>query len=392
MQTKSSRRALNILTISLLLVVCGYSMSFNILSNTMDPLVKEFSLTGASQGLMSSMISFGSMLPLLIIPLFQGRVHKIWLILCAAVLQVLMLLATGFSANFGVLLVSCVLLGAGNNTTDSCINSYMVDLHPENSAGCLGLLHGFYGIGGLLTPILVSAILQKSGWRMSYYAAAAIFGAICLIFAVIGIRSIKGAGTAQAAKETPLSAEMLKSYVRSPRNLFFLAAAAAYAASQLGMLNWVVRYTTVQFNDAQTGSLCLTAYWVCTTICRLVTPHLPFKPGKMLVLGMLGAAVFNVLGVLSGSAVGMLVACALIGVVSGQYIPVMISEATRGNEDRTSLITSGIFLLMGLSRMVMPLGMGAVSSASLTAAMMLPAGAAILCALCSLMAGRSKEV
>lgn len=390
MPKTSKKNILKILTFSLLLIVCGYSMSFNILSNTMDPLVKEFSLTGASQGLMSSMISFGSMLPLLIIPLLQGRIHKIWLILAASVLQVAMLLLTGASGSFGMLLVSCVLLGAGNNTTDSCVNSYMVDLHPENSAGVLGLLHGFYGIGGLLTPILVSAILSASGWRPAYYVAAAIFTVIIIFFAVVGLRSMKDSGSAQTAPETPMSAAMFKSYIGSSRNLLFLAAAAFYAASQLGLLNWVVRYTTVQFNDAQTGSLCLTAYWVCTTVCRLVTPHLPFKPGKMMVIGMLGAAVFNVIGVLSGSAVGMLVASALIGIISGQYIPVMISEATRGNEDRTSLITSGIFLLMGLSRMVMPLGMGAVSSASLSIAMMLPAGAALLCALCSLMACRKK--
>ena len=64
MQSTASRRALKILTVTLLLIVCGYSMSYNILSNTMDPLIREFSLTGASQGLMSSMINLGSMLPL----------------------------------------------------------------------------------------------------------------------------------------------------------------------------------------------------------------------------------------------------------------------------------------------------------------------------------------
>lgn len=390
MQNKASRNALKILTISLLLIVCGYSMSFNILSNTMDPMIGEFALTGAAQGLMSSMISFGSMIPLLVIPLLQGRVHKIWLILGASVLQVLMLMLTGVSANFGMLLTACVLLGAGNNVTDSCVNSYMVDLHPENSAGVLGLLHGFYGIGGLLTPILVSFIMEKAGWRSAYYVAAAVFGAICVLFAVVGARSRKNSAAVGSAAEKPLTGAMIAGYLRDKRSLFFLGGAAFYAASQIGLLNWVVRYTTVQFNDAQTGSMCLTAYWVCTTVCRLVTPRLPFKPGKMLVVGMIGAAAFNALGVVSGSAVGMLIASGLIGVISGMYIPVMISEATRGNEDKTSLVTSAIFLLMGLARMVMPLGMGAVGAFSLDAALLLPAAAALLCAACSFLAGRCR--
>ena len=386
MQTNSARRTLKILTLSLLLIVCGYSMSYNILSNTMDPLIGEFALTGASQGLMTSMMNLGSILPLVIIPLLQGRVHKIWLILCASVLQVLMLMLTGVSTNFATLLTACVLLGAGNNFTDSCVNSYMVDLHPENSAGCLGLLHGFYGIGGLLTPILVSFILEKSGWRLSYYVAAAIFGVICLFFAFVGIRSRRIEKAANASREAPLTRAMFVSYLRNPRNLFFLGAAAFYAASQLGLVSWVVRYTSVRFNDAQAGSLCLTAYWVCTTICRLVTPRLSFNPGKMLVVGAVGAGVFHAAGILSGSAMGMVVASALTGLISGLCIPVMLSEASRGNEDRTSLITSGIFLMMGLSRMVMPLAMGAVGASSLTTAMLLPAAVAVICALCCFMA------
>ncbi len=390
MQTTASRRALKILTVSLLLMVCGYSMSFNILSNTMDPLVSEFSLTGAAQGLMTSMMSLGSMVPLLIIPFLQGRISKAWLIFGASVLQVLMLLLTGLSVNFGMLLTACVLLGMGNNFTDSCVNSYMVDLHPENSAGCLGLLHGFYGIGGLLTPIIVNFIMEKSGWRSGYYAAACIYAVICVLFAVVGLRSRSGSSATEPAKESPFTAAMLAEYLRTPRNIFFLVAAALYAAAQIGLLGWVVRYTSVQFNDPQTGSMCLTAYWICTTVCRLVTPRLSVKTSILLFVGAMSACVFHVIGIISGSAVGMLIACGLIGLTSGQWIPVMISEATRGNEDRTSLITCGIFLVMGLARMLIPLGMGAVSTTSLVAAMMLPAACALLCTLFGHLAVRSK--
>jgi len=381
MQTTASRRALKILTVSLLLIVCGYSMSFNILSNTMDPLVEEFSLTGAAQGLMTSMMNLGSMLPLLVLPLLQGRVSKGWLILGASILQVLMLLLTGLSVNFGMLLTACVLLGMGNNFTDSCVNSYMVDLHPGNSAGCLGLLHGFYGIGGLFTPILLSFIMERAGWRPGYYAVAGVFGAICVLFAFVGLRKRSNTDAAETAKEAPFTAAMLADYLRTPRNLFFLAAAALYAAAQIGLLGWVVRYTSVQFNDPQTGSMCLTAYWICTTVCRLVTPRLSIKASVLLFVGAMSACVFHVIGIVSGSAVGMLIASGLIGLTSGQWIPVMISEATRGNADRTSLVTSGIFLVMGLARMLIPLGMGAVSASSLVAAMMLPAACALLCTL-----------
>ena len=53
--------------------------------------------------------------------------------------------------------------------------------------------------------------------------------------------------------------------------------------------------------------------------------------------------------------------------------------------------SSGIFLAMAVARMIMPLGMGAVGALSLPAAMLLPAAAALLCALCSHMANRKKS-
>ena len=378
MTKASSQKALKVLTISLLLIVCGYSLSYNILSNTMDPLVGEFQLTGASQGLMTSMMNLGSMLPLIIMPLLQGKFPKQIMILLACVLQVLMLLLTGLSTSFATLLTACVLLGAGNNFTDSCVNSYMVDLHPGDSAKCLGLLHGFYGIGGLLTPILASAIMAASGWRASYFAAAAIFASLIAFFIFAGMRGAKGAKV-QTVQESPFTKEMFISYLKTPRNLFLLGAALFYAAAQCGLVSWVVRYTSVVFNDPQIGSYCLSAYWICTTISRLVVPRLPFKTGTLLVFGSLGACVFHLIGVLSGNAVGLVIGSALIGLTSGHCIPVMLGEAAVGNEDRTSLTTSGMFLMMGLARMVMPLIMGAASTGSMTIAMLLPALTALLC-------------
>ena len=69
---------------------------------------------------------------------------------------------------------ACALLGAGNNITDSCCNSYIVDLHPTDNSKYLNLLHGFFGVGGLITPLLITWILNRSGWRASYSVAAVI--------------------------------------------------------------------------------------------------------------------------------------------------------------------------------------------------------------------------
>lgn len=391
MQPNPSPRALKALSWSILLLVCGYSLCYNILGVTLNPLIDEFSLTGASQGLMSSVMNLGSMIPLVILPLLQGRVSKLRLILLSCALQLAMLLLTGAAMGFSTLLIACALLGAGNNFTDSCANSYIVDLHPQDSARYLGLLHGFYGVGGLITPLLISFVMNRSGWRAAYFVAAAVFALPCLLLVVAGRRAQGTEGTA-ATGEARFSRAMLAQYLRSPRNLLLMGAAGLYAASQLGLVSWVARYTAVRFGDARSGSLCLSAYWICATLCRIFSPRLPIAPSKMLVFGAAGAGVFHALGVLSGSAVGMIAASALVGLVSGLCIPVLLGEAARGNGDRTSLTTASLFLVMGLARMLMPLLMGAATGRSIVVAMLLPAGAALLCALlCELARRRPPE-
>jgi len=394
LQAKDSRSALKLLTGIIFVLVCGYSMCSNIIGVTMNPLIDEFSLTGASQGLMTSMINLGSTVPLLIIPLLQGRVHKSWLILFGGVLQVLMLLLTGVATGVPVLLVACALLGAGNNFTDGCVNSYIVDLHPEKRTLYLNLLHGFYGVGGLITPLMITWIISASGWRVSYYVAAAIFAVICALFAWASLKTRgKISGTA-AASEAPITASMFKSYFSTRRNLMLLAGIVFYAASQLGIVNWIVRYMSVRFDNAELGSVCMSTYWICVAICRLFSSRLPFAPHKMLVTGAAGAGIFHAIGVLSGNAIVMLVCTGLLGLVSGLCIPVMVSEAALGNEDKTALSTSSLFLMMGVSRMVMPLVMGAVAATNISTAMLLPAAAALLCALFCALANhdRPKEV
>ena len=380
-----------ILTWSILFLIFGYAMSFNIINVCMVPLVRHFSLTGASQGLMSSMINLGSMLPLFLAPLFQGRVDKLWLIIVSSFLQALMILLGGLSGSFSMLLTSCLLLGIAYSTTDTYVNSYMVDLYPRDSAKYLGLVHGFFGIGGLIVPILLNHVLAWGGWRSAYYIGALLFGLIALIFSVIALSVRKKADVPTAALEQPISRAMLGSYFKSSRNILLLLAGICFAAAQIGLVNWIVHYMSVRFEDAALGSVCLSLYWITTAFSRIFGPRLPFPAHKAQAVGALVSGILLMAGIARGSAMGMAVTCGLFGLFSGPCLPVLVGEAALGNADRTSLTTAVMMLLMSLSRMVTPLAMGSLTNVSLVAAMFVPAVAAILSALFSALANRGRD-
>ena len=383
MQKSNNARILRIITFAILLLTCGMAICYNISGVTMASLVKEFSLEGSTRsGLMNTFTNIGSLLVLITIPLFQGRVHKVFLIIAGSVLQVVTLVLTGISGSFPMLLLAMTLFGMGNNLADTCGNSYVVDLYPENNAKYLSMLHAAFGIGGLLAPVILNPVLNSSSWRITYFVCAGVFAAVNAVFIILALRNYKKTDSCRMAAEARITGKVLADYISRPRNLMILGAAIFYGGAQLGITGWVSYYIENRFGNADMGSACLSVYWITATVSRLIAPKIPLPPKKLLIYGTAVAGVAHLLGVISGSAVAMLIATGVIGIASGLFIPMLVAEAARGNESCTSLSTSAVFLLMCASRMVMPLMMGAASAKSIAAAMIIPAVATLLAAGC----------
>ena len=159
MQTHSGQAAVKGVTAAILVTSFIYAFVNSISSVLLNQVVEAFSLTGASQGLLSSMLSVGYMLALLVNPLFQGRTEKLFMLLLSGLLQAAMLVLSGTSASFALFLTGIVLLGVGCGWLDGYINSCMIDFHPHDSPKYLSLLHGLFGVGSLLAPLLMQALL-----------------------------------------------------------------------------------------------------------------------------------------------------------------------------------------------------------------------------------------
>ncbi len=86
--------------------------------------------------------------------------------------------ATG---SWTVLLVAALVLGVSRGTIDAGLNAY-VALH--GGVRRLGVLHGSYGIGTSLGPLLVLAALATGTWRPAWI----VIGGLDLVIAVLGWR------------------------------------------------------------------------------------------------------------------------------------------------------------------------------------------------------------
>lgn len=389
-QAISGRRAAGGLTAAALISIFSYALVNTLPSVIVNEVVDAFSLTGTSQGLMSSMINLGLMLALVTTPLIQGRVGKLTMLLLAGVLQGVMLAVGGSATGFALYLVACVLIGMGCGWTDSYANSCIVDVHKADGPKFLGFLHGLFGIGSLLTPLLVRWLLGVSDWRGVHYALAGFAGlSMCAVLA-LALRT-KRLGGVPATEEQPLRLRDVTDYLKRKRNLLMLVAGMLGSATQNALLVWIVRYMTVRFDAAALGTVSITVYWICATVNRFCVSGIRMKPLRLFVLGCGLGAVFICGGVAANSAVAMCVASGAFGLVTGHFMPVMLSECAIGYEGKTTMTTSVMLFAMSVVRIFVPLAMAFLStSISFVAGMLLPAAIALLAALFGVLAERAQ--
>ncbi len=367
-----------------------YSLTNSLMSTLINEVVEGFSLSGASQGLMSSMFGLGSMLALFATPLMQGRISKLVILFGAGLLQVVSLALCGASPVFPLFCASCSLLGVGGGLVDAYTNSLLVDVHKGESHRYLGYLHGLFGVGSLLMPMVALQLLGWMSWRGVFYVMAGVL--LVGISLLIGLSlRVRGSEAEQATQEKVLGLSDVKEYLKTPRNAAVLAAAIFAVSSQTGALMWIVRYMTLRFDAEALGVASLSAYWICATLNRFSVTRLRVRPLRIFTVGAALAAVCLGLGVLSGSAWGMCVAMGGFGLLTGHFMQVLFGEAAMGYEGRTTFPTAVLSVVLGIARSAMPLVMAAVS-ASLSAeiSMLIPAVACLGAVLAGLLMEKYK--
>jgi len=350
-----------------------------------NEIVEAFDLEGASEGLMGSMVSVGFLLSLFVIPLLQGRVRKLTMLIFGGVFQALALSMVGMSPVFSFLGAACVILGFVGGFIDTYCNSSIVDVWKDKSARYLGYLHGVFGVGSLLAPLLIFWMLRHMDWRGVHYYVAAFSLLAALFVLLLKLRSGK-AGTEEATREKTLSMESLAEYLKNKRSIILAITGFLAAFAQTGLLAWIVRYLAVQFGTDDFGAAALSAYWLGATVNRFCLSQLTARaPWKYFAIGTVLFAALLVAGVMSESPFVLTVMVGASGLVSGQLVPVLVSQSAVGHEGKTTLTTSFILIVMGVGRAAAPLLMAIVSTQiSYVAGMMVPAATAIAAGACGL--------
>ena len=358
-QSKLRRR----FTYAMLFYVVGFAISITIISGLLSDLVEAFGIPPKLEGSMSTTASIGSLLSLIAMLFLQGRVRKDRVLSAAAALVVLMLVCKGLAPSYSALLACFFLFGIGVGFIDGNCNAFIVDLNGAEAGKYLGALHAFSGLGALLAPLFIQWVRGLLPWRTTYFVLAAVVAVPYAVFALTGLymnRRLRPEGHA----EMRLTMRDVKGYLTSRENIVILLALFLFTCSFNGLIVWVIRYMKVVLHDSVRGAYALAAYWICASLSRFFTPRLKLSPRRAFLIGTPIGALILLAGLATRNPNVIIVCCGADGILSGHGVPTLITMGCAKYQDRSSLPSSLLVIMMYLGFAAMPAAMAAVAAAS----------------------------
>ncbi|KAF2123017.1 major facilitator superfamily domain-containing protein [Lophiotrema nucula] len=268
---------------------------------------------------------------------------------------------------YPVLVVVFILAGFGNGLEDAAWNAWVGNM--ANSNEVLGFLHGFYGVGALLSPLVATALITRAGWPWYAYYYILLGGAV--IELVTSVAAFwKAGGTAYregnprtaAVKESRLK-ESLSSRVTWVAAVFLLG----YVGVEVALGGWIVTFMMRErAGNTFASGMVATGFWTGIASGRFVlgfiTPRLgeKFAVVMYITLAIVAQLIFWLVPQFHVSAV----AVSLQGFFLGPLFPGAVVAATKILPAYLHVSAIGFAAAFGGGgAAILPFGIGALAQA-----------------------------
>ena len=303
----------------------------------------------------------------------------------AAALMAAGLLIQGFTGAWVVFALAGVFTSIGASSTDVGIQALVLDLFPYARGRALNLLHVAYGVGALMAPLLLAALVALGvpwQWLMTGSGVAMAVAAVGLALTVPPDPVLHASA--------PRDGETAVRTRRLPLFLLVMAVSiSCYVAAEAGVSDWLVRYLDAL--PITQASLALTLFWAGIAVGRLVFARIGNRldpQRSAVVLAVAGGALLTVALMLPISPASPLLFGA-VGLAFGPIFPLMVAAAGARMPGESATVTGTLVFAAVVGAVVYPPAIGFLSDViGLHAAMMGTAVMAFACGIAAWLAIR----
>jgi len=186
---------------------------------------------------------------------------------------------------YPVLVVVFILAGFGNGIEDAAWNAWIGDMASANEI--LGFLHGFYGLGATMSPLIATTMVTKGdlGWYTFYYimiggAAIELVASLSAFWPETGAK-FRAANPRTTDSKGGRTREALTNRVTWICSLFLLA----YVGVEVALGGWIVTFMIqVRRGTPFASGISATGFWLGITAGRVVLGFVTPRLGEKLAI------------------------------------------------------------------------------------------------------------
>ncbi|KAH8900147.1 MFS general substrate transporter [Thozetella sp. PMI_491] len=269
------------------------------------------------------------------------------------------------TAPFPVIVVSFFMVGFSMSINLALCNTFCGTL--ANSTTALGLLHGSYGVGGVIGPLIATTIVNAAGsiWSRYYFITLGLsaFNAVFAGWSFWGyekdeLRAQLGQ-TQEASWSQPSSspgsryqASGVLSALSSRVVLLGALFIFAYQGAEVSISGWVISFLiTTRNGDPSKVGYVTAGFWAGITLGRFLLSAPAHRIGeKTFVYGVtVGAIVFELLVWLVPNVIGNAVAVSIVGLLLGPVYPCAAAVFMRSLSKHEQVSGLGVITAFGSS-------------------------------------------
>lgn len=227
------------LTLAAVLAIFVYGIIAAMLGTILPDISKRFNLTPKQNGNIAMAQAIGLMIGGFFVgPLMDVEGKKIGILLGLGLI-VAALLGLRTAGGYGTVTAFMFMLGTGGGAIVTGANTLPphIDIPGLSTAGVFNLLNLFFGLGGLVTPLIAARLFRNQSGKLLVFAAS-LAGLTLAVSAITPMPGATGAVAFQASLVTDLLAR--------PALLALAAMLFLYVACEVGVWNWLARHLIAQ--------------------------------------------------------------------------------------------------------------------------------------------------
>lgn len=227
------------LLIADILGILTYGMIAAMLGTILPELSKKFNLSPAQNGKIGMMQAIGLMIGGFCAgPLMDLQGKKLGMLLSLTLITIALIGLKG-AKGYGSVSGMMLLLGTGGGALVTSAFAVAGDITVSwlQGAAVFNAVNLFFGLGGLITPLVAARVFQNNASRLLVFAASI----AALALAVNSVTEM-----APASGKVSFQAAQVSSLLGSPVLLLLSLALFLYVACEVGVWNWLARHLIAQ--------------------------------------------------------------------------------------------------------------------------------------------------